>query len=141
MESTHKLQTESVTKSFFQYLIPSLVGMALMSINIVIDGIFVGHGVGSFALAGINIAVPIYSVILSIALLIGVGGGRLFSIAVGRNQYDEAKQIFTTSVIFVTVITLIVGILSFIFMEKLAYFFGANDDTVHYVLQYISVLL
>lgn len=141
MDKTHKLSSQSVTKSFFQYLIPSLVGMALMSINIVVDGIFVGHGVGSVALAGVNIAVPIYSVILSIALLIGVGGGTLFSIAVGSGKKEEAKQIFTMSVIFVTGITIVVSIVSYIFMEQLAYLFGANEDTVQHVIEYITVLL
>lgn len=141
MEQTHKLNEQSVTKSYFQYLIPSLIGMALMSINIVVDGIFVGHGVGSFALAGVNLAVPIYSVILSIALLIGVGGGTVFSIAVGANKINEAKLIFTLSTIFVTVITVVVSLLSFIFMEQLAFLFGANEDTVQYVLDYMTVLL
>ncbi|EEO4440724.1 TPA: multidrug efflux MATE transporter FepA, partial [Listeria monocytogenes] len=37
------LETDSVKKIYFRYLIPSLVGMLLMSLNIVIDGIFVGH--------------------------------------------------------------------------------------------------
>lgn len=141
MESTHKLGQQSVTKSFFQYLIPSLVGMALMSINIVIDGIFVGHGVGSIALAGVNIAVPIFSVVLSIALLIGVGGGTLFSIAVGQKREMEAKQIFTLSMVFVTIITIIVSLLCFIFIEQLAFLFGANDDTLQYVLEYLVMFL
>lgn len=141
MDIAHKLSNQSVIKSFFQYLIPSLVGMALMSVNIVIDGIFVGHGVGSIALAGVNVAVPIYSVILSIALLIGVGGGTLFSISVGGNKRNQAKQIFTLSMIFVTLITIIVSLFSFIFMEKLAFAFGANEDTIQFVLDYMKVLL
>src|SRR5690625_1959719 len=141
MEDKHKLSEQSVTKSFFQYLIPSLIGMAPMSVNIVVDGVFVGQGVGSYALAGVNIAVPIYSAILSLALLIGVGGGTLFSIAVGGNNKRQAKNIFTLSIIFVTIITLIVGLLSFIFMEQLSYMFGANEDTIQYVLEYMSVLL
>src|SRR5699024_5741053 len=86
--------------SFFQYFIPTLLGMMLMSVNIVIDGIFVGNGVGSIALASVNIAVPVFSVIISIALLIGLGGGTLYSMAMGENNKIKARQIFTLSFIY-----------------------------------------
>src|SRR5690625_4882759 len=89
--ANHKLATQSVAKSFFQYFIPTLFGMMLMSVNIVIDGTFVGNGVGSIALASVNIAVPAFSVIISIALLIGMGGGTLYSIAMGRGEPVHAQ--------------------------------------------------
>lgn len=141
MSKVNKLSTQPVHKSFFQYLIPSLIGMSLMSINIVVDGIFVGHGVGSTALAGVNIAVPVFSIILSIALLIGVGGGAVYSMTLGSGEVEHAQRIFTTSFALVTLITLIIGGVSFMFMENLAYFFGANEETLPYVLEYMKVLL
>src|SRR5690625_7778147 len=86
-----KLQTEPVSVSFFKYLIPSLIGMALMSVNIVIDGVFVGHGVSSIALAGVNIAAPVFSIILSIALLIGVGGGAIYSMLICSEKIEIGR--------------------------------------------------
>lgn len=72
MENNHlMMQTMEPRKLFMKYLIPSLFGMVLMAINILIDGLFVSHGVGEKGLAGVNIAVPIYSVILSVSLWIG----------------------------------------------------------------------
>ena len=66
MEHVHTtMQTEQPRKLFLKYLIPSLFGMMLMAINILVDGLFVSHGVGDNGLAGVNIAVPIYSVILA----------------------------------------------------------------------------
>src|SRR5690625_3556378 len=93
--ANHKLATQSVAKSFFQYFIPTLFGMMLMSVNIVIDGIFVGNGVGSIALASVNIAVPVFSVIISIALLIGMGGGTLYFMAMGEKNKLQARKNFT----------------------------------------------
>lgn len=141
MAHISKLQTEPVSVSFFKYLIPSLIGMALMSVNIVIDGVFVGHGVSSTALAGVNIAAPVFSIILSIALLIGVGGGAVYSMLIGSEKLDEAKRIFTTSFGFVTVIVLLITSISLLFLQDLAYFFGANEDTLPYVVKYMRILL
>lgn len=137
----HKLATQPVIKSFFQYFLPTLFGMMLMSVNIVIDGIFVGNGIGAVALASVNIAVPVFSIIISIALLIGVGGGTLYSIAIGEGKYDQAKSIFTSAIVFVTVMTAVVSGLSYFNMEAIAYLFGANDETMSYVLDYMGILL
>lgn len=141
MAHISKLQTEPVSVSFFKYLIPSLIGMALMSVNIVIDGVFVGHGVSSIALAGVNIAAPVFSIILSIALLIGVGGGAIYSMLIGSEKIEDAKRIFTTSFGLVTVIVLLITSISLLFLQDLAYFFGANEDTLPYVVKYMKILL
>src|SRR5690625_3904974 len=131
-----RLGSQSVIKSFFQYLIPSLFGMMLMSVNIVIDGIFVGNGVGSLALAAVNIAVPVFSIIISIALLIGIGGGSLYSMAIGRGNLTHAQKIFSISFSLVVIITLIISSLSYFNIERLGYLFGANEETLPFVIDY-----
>ncbi|WP_163970391.1 MATE family efflux transporter [Oceanobacillus halotolerans] len=135
-----KLATQPVAKAFFQYFIPTLLGMMLMSVNIVVDGIFVGNGVGSVALASVNIAVPVFSVIISLALLVGMGGGTLYSIAMGENNKTKARKIFTLSMALVTVITIGIAVLSYVNLEDLALFFGANQETLPYVLDYMQIL-
>lgn len=136
----NKLSTQSVTKSFFQYLIPTLIGMMLMSVNIVIDGIFVGNGVGSVALAGVTIAVPVFSIIISIALLIGVGGGALYSMAIGEGNTIQAQKIFSISIFLLITITIVISFISYLNMETLANVFGANEETLPYAIDYMKIL-
>lgn len=136
----NKLSTQSVSKSFFQYLIPTLIGMMLMSVNIVIDGIFVGNGVGSVALAGVTIAVPVFSIIISIALLIGVGGGALYSMSIGEGNAKQAQKVFSISIFLVIVITIIISSISYFNMETLANLFGANEETLPYAIEYMKIL-
>lgn len=141
MTAENRLLHQSVIKSFFQYVIPSLIGMGLLSVNIMIDGIFVGHGVGEVALASVNVATPMYSIILSIGLLIGVGGGAMYSMALGSGEVKRAHFIFTTSVVIVTIVTTVVAVVCYVSMEKIAYFFGANEDTLAFVIDYMRILL
>src|SRR5699024_5510007 len=115
--------------------------MALMSVNIVIDGVFVVHGVSSTAVAGVNIAAPVFSIILSIALLVAVGGGAVYSMLIGSENLDDAKRIITTSSGLVRVTVLIITSISLLFLQDLAYFFGANEDTLPYVVKYMIILL
>src|SRR5699024_10639712 len=111
------------------------------SINIVIDGIFIGHGVGADGLAAVNIAVPIYSFFFGIALWIGIGGATMYSIQMGKGEVENAKRIFTLSFVTAITTTVIVSVISLIFMEPMAYFFGANDVIIDLVLDYMFVIL
>ena len=140
-ESTIELRETPVKKLFISYLIPSVLGMLLMSVNILVDGIFVSHGVGEEALAGVNIAVPIFSVFLSISLWIGMGGATLYSISLGENQFQKARAIFTQSFVLAIVIVQVLAVLSLWKETELAYFFGANDHILPYVLDYLHVIL
>ncbi|MDD2235137.1 MAG: MATE family efflux transporter [Desulfitobacteriaceae bacterium] len=142
METNHSvMQTMQPGKLFMKYLIPSLFGMLLMAINLLIDGLFVSHGVGEQALAGVNIASPIYSIIFSISLLIGMGGATLYSIALGKNNPRRAQEIFTHALILAVVTTgLIIG-LCLLFEQQLAYLFGATDPIMPYVVDFLHIIL
>ncbi|MCU6712992.1 MATE family efflux transporter [Paenibacillus sp. J5C_2022] len=137
----NKLSHQPVKKVFFQYLIPSIIGMMLMSINIVVDGIFVGHGVGTVALASVNIAVPVFSIIMSISLWIGIGGGALYSMALGEQNVLKARNIFSFSIVMVALIVMVFSFIGYSNVERLADLLGANQDTRAFVVEYLSVLL
>lgn len=141
METTEKLRERPIKSLFISYLIPSVLGMVLMSVNIVIDAVMISRGVGANGLAGVNVAVPAFSIFFSISLWIGMGGATLYSIALGENKIERARSIFTQSMI---VAVVIVGLLMAICLwtiEDLAYLFGANEVILPYALDYLTVLL
>ncbi|MGE7931392.1 MATE family efflux transporter [Viridibacillus arvi] len=140
-ESTLKLQNNSVPKVFASYLFPSLLGMLLMSINILVDGIFVSNGIGPEALAGVNIAVPIFSILLSISLWIGMGGATLYSISIGQGNIAKARSIFTQSFILAISIVGVLVVFSLWKQQEIAYLFGASDEILPYVEDYLHVIL
>ena len=136
-----KLQTSPPKNLFLSYLFPSLLGMLLMASNILVDGIFVSHGVGEQALAGVNIATPIFSILLAVSLWIGMGGATLFSIALGENKIQKAHAIFTRSIILTLVIVGILIVIGLWKLKAVAYLFGASEVTYPYVRDYLWVIL
>ncbi|MDY0395151.1 MATE family efflux transporter [Virgibacillus halophilus] len=58
----------------------------------------------------------------------------------GEKDPERAQGIFTISIIFITAITVVISILSFIFMEPLARIFGANKETLVYTMDYMRIL-
>lgn len=128
-------------KLFHSYLFPAMLGMFLMAVNILIDGLFVSHGVGEIGLAAINIAVPIFSIIISISLWIGIGGATLYSISLGKKDVNRAKQIFTHAIILTLFITAIVLGTFLLFQREFAILFGANEHVLPYVEGYLHIIL
>ncbi|MCZ2260208.1 MATE family efflux transporter [Sporosarcina sp. G11-34] len=140
-QSVNRLDTESVGKSFMRYLIPSTIGMLLMAINIVIDGIMVGNRLGPVALGGVGISVPVYTLFVAMSLWIGIGAATRYSAAMGAKRPEEARVIFSHAVVSIFVLTIIIGLFAFLFRTKLAYLLGANADTFPYVADYMKVML
>lgn len=141
MKHNLDLQNTPVPKLFLNYLIPTVTGMLVMSLHIVIDGIFVGRGVGSDGLAAVNIAVPLFSFFIATGLLIGLGGATVVAIKFGEGNDEEACSIFTQSIVLIVIAVLIVMFLCQINLEKLAYALGANDRILFQVEGYMKNLL
>lgn len=137
----NRLDTESVGKSFVRYLIPSMVGMLLMAVNIVIDGIMVGNSYGPVALAGVGIAAPVYTIFVAMSLWIGIGAATRYSAMMGAKRPDEARVIFSHAIVSIFVLTMIIGLTAYVFRTELAYLLGANSDTFQYTAGYMKVML
>lgn len=135
------LDRESVGRVFMRYLIPSLVGMMIMALNIVVDGIMVGNRLGEVALAGVGIASPVYTILVAMSLWIGIGGATLYSQARGAGDTKHAQYIFTHSIILIGLFTLVISLLAFILKDPLTYWLGANDETFPYANDYLRIML
>ncbi|POZ54734.1 Multidrug export protein MepA [Lysinibacillus sphaericus] len=141
MTTINPIETRPLRPLFLSYLFPAMIGMLLMSVNILVDGIFVSHGVGPTALAGVNIAVPIFSILLSISLWIGMGGATLYSISLGEGNKKRAHQLFTLSFTTMLAVVLTLVLLLLLNLKEIAYIFGASDVTYPYVQEYLHVIL
>lgn len=141
MSETHdSLKHQPVKKVFLRYFFPSLLGMMLMSVNILIDGVFVGNGVGAEGLAGVNLAMPVFSLIFSIALWIGIGGGTMYSIHIGEGSIDKARSIFSLAIATTLTILLVIGAIGYFNVEVIARLLGANSDTLSHTIEYLTIL-
>lgn len=126
---------------FFRIFIPTLLGMVFTTSLVVCDGIFVGRGVGSDALAAINIAMPLYMIATGIGLMFGIGASVTASIHLSRNRVESANLCLTQSL---TVSTLFIAFLSgliMIFDEQVVGFLGGSKKLLPLVLEYMHIFV
>lgn len=101
----------SVSKLFTKQLFPTLLGMVSSALFTVVDGIFVGRGIGSDAIAAVNIAAPIFMIAAGLGLMFGMGGGILASINLSRGKLVVVNINATQSIVMLTIVSIIMGIL------------------------------
>ncbi|MEZ3531507.1 MAG: hypothetical protein K1V90_00345 [Muribaculaceae bacterium] len=90
---------EKINKLFGAMFLPTLIGMVFNSILNICDGMFVGHGVGSNALAAINIVAPLFLVCTGVGLMFGIGASVIGSIRLAEGNVKAARIIMTQAYI------------------------------------------
>ena len=84
-------------REFLRYVIPSVTGMLVSSLYVVVDGIFVGRGIGSDGIAAINLIWPYVAIYIAVIMMISVGGAALSSHALGAGDPARANRAFSAS--------------------------------------------
>lgn len=82
----HILGKESIGKLLLQYSIPAIIGMTITSIYNIIDSIFIGHGVGAMAIAGLAVSFPLMNLVVAFCTLVSAGGSTIASIRLGQKD-------------------------------------------------------
>ena len=67
-KSTDDLGSQPISKLLIQQAVPASIGILVMSLNILIDTIFVGQWIGSNAIAAINVVLPVSFFIAALGL-------------------------------------------------------------------------
>ncbi len=78
---------------------PTLIAMIANSALTLIDGIFVGQGVGAEGIAAVNIVAPIFMVATGIGLMLGIGSSVVTSIRLSEGNVKAARIIMTQAFI------------------------------------------
>ena len=89
----------SRSKQILYYILPSAGGLCVTYLYNIVDGIFVGQGVGALALAAVNITVPFITALVAISTLFAMGGSTVIAIRLGRGDKKGANDAFMTALV------------------------------------------
>ena len=140
-EATLALGTQPVGRLLWQYALPGVIAMTASSLYNMVDSIFIGHGVGSMALAALGISFPLMNIGAAFGAAVGVGGATLMSLRLGQRQYEKANHVLGNMVALNIIMGLLVGIISLIFLDPILTFFGASEQTLPHAHDYMFILL
>ena len=114
-QQAERLGTDRIVPLVLRLSFPAMIGFFVSSLYAFVDRIFIGNYVGEIGLAAMNAAIPFTTFIFAFSILIGRGTAVVFSIALGRRDYSEAKHIFNQGVF----LHLVVSLSLMVFMDRL----------------------
>lgn len=144
MEQTaqfNELGEKPVGSLLLQYALPAIVAMAASSVYNIIDGIFIGQGVGPNAIMGLALTGPVMSLTAAFGAMVGVGAATLMSVRLGQKDYGTAQRILGNVVVMNVSMGLLIGLLLQAFLKPILRFFGASDATLPYAHDFMTVIL
>lgn len=132
---------KTLVKSYLRYLLPTIATMILYSTYTMVDGIFVGQGVGATGITAVNISMPYVNFIFAISILISIGSLNLVTYQLGKGNKKKADEIFSIAFAISLIGSLAIAIPSLIFIDELVIFLGASSEVKALVIDYLSVIL
>ena len=140
---TTDLGSGNVKSLLLKLAVPAVVAQVINLLYNIVDRIYIGHipEVGTNALTGVGLCLPILMLVNAFASLAGAGGAPRAAIAMGQGRKEDAEQIlgncFGTLLIIAAALTIGLSAAA----EPLLWLFGASENTISYALDYMRIYL
>ncbi|NAY91526.1 MATE family efflux transporter [Muricauda sp. JGD-17] len=136
-----ELGVEPIGKLLIKQAVPASIGILVMSLNILVDSIFVGNWIGSIAIAAINVVLPVSFFIAALGMAIGIGGSSIISRALGANNRDKALKTFGNQITLTLLVTVSMVALGLYFVDSLIPAFGGKGGIFDPAKIYYTIIL
>ena len=137
----NELGTKKISKLLIKQAVPATIGILVMSLNMIVDTIFVGQWIGVLAIAAITVVLPIVFLISSIGMGIGIGGSSIISRALGANNPEKAFLSFGNQISLTVILALLFVIIGNIFSVPILNLFGAKGTILPIASEYFGVII
>ena len=139
--TSEKLGTEPIGRLLIKQAVPASIGILVMSLNILVDSIFVGNWIGSIAIAAINVVLPVSFFIGALGMAIGIGGSSIISRALGSGQEKKAVATFGNQITLTVLVTVVMVALGLYFVDDLIPAFGGKGRIFEPAKIYYTIVL
>lgn len=135
------LATAPVNKLIWSFALPAILSQVVSSMNNIVDQTFMGWGIGDLAIAAANVSFPVFTLIIALACLVGVGCASGYSLFLGRRDEAGARKNLGTAVVLSAAVGILLAVVGLVFLEPMLYLFGATEAMMPYARPYTFVIL
>jgi putative MATE family efflux protein len=140
-KNVNDLEFKSIPKLLWQYFLPAFTGVIINSLYNIVDRIFIGQGVGAYALSGLSAVFPIMLIMMAFGMLIGMGAGVRVSINLGKKDFTRAELVLGNAFVLIIIVSIVITTVGFAIKDPLLRIFGVGENTTVYAHEYINIIL
>jgi putative MATE family efflux protein len=128
--TSEELGNRDIKSLLIKQAVPASIGILFMSVNILVDTIFVGQWIGSLAIAAVTVVLPMTFFISSLGMAVGIGGSSVLSRALGAGNKNKAEITFANQILMTFVLASVFVLLGIFFSDEMLLLFGAQGAIV-----------
>lgn len=135
------LGTQPIKKLLPKLAVPTVIAQLVNMLYNIVDRIYIGHipEVGSLALTGIGVCMPLILIVSAFSAFVASGGAPRASIFMGRGDGDSAEKTLGGCLTMQVIISLLLTAAMLIWKDELLYLFGASENTIYYAADYMGI--
>lgn len=134
-------EKEKIGKLLFRFALPAIISLLVQELYAMVDTVYVGRFIGSDAIAALTVTFPVERLLISLGLLIAVGGSTYVSMSLGKGDKQEAGKAAVNSFIMGAGILVVTVVLCGIFLKPILFRLGASSVTFPMANGYVSIIL
>ena len=138
---TERLGTDKILPLVLRLSLPSMIGLVVSSLYSFVDRVFIGRYIGETGLAAMSAALPFTTLIFAFTILIGRGCAVVYSLSLGRGDYDEAGKVFSQGITLYLLASFIIVFFGEFYLRPLLTVFGADSSSMNCAAEYMRVIL
>ncbi|MDD4716336.1 MAG: MATE family efflux transporter [Oscillospiraceae bacterium] len=139
LHAENPLGTKPVGSLLKKFAIPSIVAMLVGALYNIVDQFFIGQKIGELGNAATNVAFPLTTSCVAIALLLGIGGASAFNLALGEGDKKRAVYYVGNAVTMLLILGTALSIITQILLTPMLKFFGSPDKVLDYARTYTRI--
>ncbi|MAL21849.1 MATE family efflux transporter [Xanthomarina sp.] len=139
--SSQDLGTQPIGKLLIKQAVPASIGILVMSLNILVDTIFVGNWIGATAIAAINVVLPVSFFIAALGMSIGIGGSSIISRALGGDKTEKALKTFGNQITLTLLFTVTLVVFGLYYVDAIIPAFGGKGTIFEPAKIYYKIVL
>lgn len=128
------------TKTFFSYVIPSVLAFALSGVYTIVDGFFIGQSLGDIGLASITLAYPVSALVGAVGTGIGLSGAIRFTILNAQGETKKRQECFTGTSLLMLLVSALLTVLLFGFTKPIMRLLGAQGEALALCVEYGRII-
>ncbi len=134
------LLTASPLKLMISLSLPAIIGMVVVGLYNLMDGIYVGQMIGSTAMGAVSVAYPFTMINSGISTLIGVGSASVLSRAIGKKDNATIDKIMGNLISLNLILSIVVTVIGMIFTQSLLKITGAEGEILDTATHYLRIV-
>jgi putative MATE family efflux protein len=131
----------NIRKLLVKFSVPAAIGLVVSALYNVVDTLYVGHALGPLAIAGLAFVLPVQIFIFAVGVMVGTGASSIIARSLGKGDKEKAIITAGNGMILNCIVSILLMIPCYIFIDKIIYFFKVSPEVFHYTKDYMSIIL